>query len=486
VSSVRGGGKGGDDVNDDIQGDSTPLRSPSPPLRSPSHIPILPACIEEEEGGGRDEDVRAALLAVLVACRATRAIQPSGLDNDDDDVGIGTMAKTDMSPVTVGDYASQALALSVLCDCFPRDVYIAEEGSEVLRSDERLLMAVLDAANRVLVGASSSMIMDAETLLDAIDRGGSWRRGGGGGVNDAKKEGTGGRKGRVWCLDPIDGTKGFLRGRIPGGQYCVALALLEDGVPIVGVLGCPNLPESSSSSFDWTDDETLEEEGSRGEGSSTMMFPSARRGVLFLAVRGRGCYEISLRDLERRLLGDLGDFTKDSTWKRRRVSPNDGSSISVSSAKFCLGVERSFSDPEGTVLKLAREMHGHDDALITDPDGNVDIVNSMRMDGQGKYGLLARGDAQIFVRLPKRGYVDWVWDVAPGYLVLTEAGGCVTDVNGRSIDLSGIGHRDGLVVWDEEDERRAKLPDHVSGIVGSCGGMFHRALLDAYAMVEQR
>jgi 3'(2'), 5'-bisphosphate nucleotidase len=347
------------------------------------------------------------------------------------------------------------------------------------------------------------MILDAEALLDAIDIGGTRlrRRGGGrvgGGADDAEeeKEGTGGRKKRrVWCLDPIDGTKGFLRGRVTGGQYCVALALLEDGVPVVGVLGCPNLTVSSSSSFDWTDDEIFEEDGSRVGGgrssSTTMMFPNANRGVLFLAIRGRGCHEIPLRDLEQRLLGNLDDCTteesspKEMPWKRLRVTPNDGSSISVSSAKFCLGVERSFSDPEGTVLKLAREIHGRDEALMTDPDGNVDIVNSMRMDGQGKYGLLARGDSQIFVRLPKRGYVDWAWDVAPGYLVLTEAGGCVTDVDGRSIDLSGIGHHDGSVGRYVEEGRRAKLPDHVRGILGSCGGVFHRALLDAYANAEQ-
>jgi 3'(2'), 5'-bisphosphate nucleotidase len=39
-------------------------------------------------------------------------------------------------------------------------------------------------------------------------------------------------------LDPIDGTKGFIRGE----HFCVALALAVDGRPVQGVLGCPNLP----------------------------------------------------------------------------------------------------------------------------------------------------------------------------------------------------------------------------------------------------
>ena len=43
---------------------------------------------------------------------------------------------------------------------------------------------------------------------------------------------------RYWTLDPIDGTKGFLRRE----QYAVALGLIEDGRVVLGVLGCPNLP----------------------------------------------------------------------------------------------------------------------------------------------------------------------------------------------------------------------------------------------------
>jgi 3'(2'), 5'-bisphosphate nucleotidase len=42
---------------------------------------------------------------------------------------------------------------------------------------------------------------------------------------------------RFWTLDPIDGTKGFLRGE----QYAIALALVEGGEVVLGALGCPNL-----------------------------------------------------------------------------------------------------------------------------------------------------------------------------------------------------------------------------------------------------
>ena len=41
---------------------------------------------------------------------------------------------------------------------------------------------------------------------------------------------------RLWVVDPIDGTRDYLRGR-PG--WCVSVALVEDHVPIVGVLDAP-------------------------------------------------------------------------------------------------------------------------------------------------------------------------------------------------------------------------------------------------------
>ncbi len=41
---------------------------------------------------------------------------------------------------------------------------------------------------------------------------------------------------RIWCVDPIDGTRDFLRGR-PG--WAVSIALVEDGLPVFGVLYAP-------------------------------------------------------------------------------------------------------------------------------------------------------------------------------------------------------------------------------------------------------
>jgi myo-inositol-1(or 4)-monophosphatase len=43
-------------------------------------------------------------------------------------------------------------------------------------------------------------------------------------------------KRHVWIADPIDGTRDFIAGGI---DWCIALALLEDGKPILAIVSCP-------------------------------------------------------------------------------------------------------------------------------------------------------------------------------------------------------------------------------------------------------
>jgi 3'(2'), 5'-bisphosphate nucleotidase len=125
------------------------------------------------------------------------------------------LTKADRSPVTVADFASQALVAHLLEETFPEEPLVAEEDSASLKEPgaEKTLDLVTGYVSRVL-GAGSR-----EQVCEWIDRGR---------VEEAR---------RFWTLDPIDGTKGFLR----GDQYAVALALIQDGQVLVGVLGCPNL-----------------------------------------------------------------------------------------------------------------------------------------------------------------------------------------------------------------------------------------------------
>ena len=160
---------------------------------------------EGERAWRRERDV--AVGVVSDAAVFARAIEL--------EVDRATLLKPDQSPVTVGDLAVQAVVATRLAAEFPDDPLVAEEDSSLLRSPEArpLLASVLEFVRRVLPAA------DSEQVLRAIDRGA-------------------GRPGkRFWTLDPIDGTKGFLR----GGQYVVALALIVAGKVELGVLGCPRL-----------------------------------------------------------------------------------------------------------------------------------------------------------------------------------------------------------------------------------------------------
>ena len=74
---------------------------------------------------------------------------------------------------------------------------------------------------------------------------------------------------RVWVVDPIDGTRDYLRGR-PG--WCVSVALVEDRVPIVGVLSAPARGElwtAEAGKGAWRSGERLRVSGRRE-------FPGAR------------------------------------------------------------------------------------------------------------------------------------------------------------------------------------------------------------------
>jgi myo-inositol-1(or 4)-monophosphatase len=68
---------------------------------------------------------------------------------------------------------------------------------------------------------------------------------------------------RLWVVDPIDGTRDFLRNR-PG--WCVSVALVEDRVPVLGVLAAPMRGEL------WT---AARGEGSRRNGERLKVSPRA-------------------------------------------------------------------------------------------------------------------------------------------------------------------------------------------------------------------
>jgi len=150
-----------------------------------------------------------ALDVVTRACHLCERIQTG--------MALQGLTKSDFSPVTVADFAVQALVGRTLGEAFPDDVLVGEENAAQLQTDE-------GAKTREVVTRFVSSVADDATddrVCAWIDRG------------------AGEPAERFWVLDPVDGTKGYLR----GGQYAVALALIENGKVAMGVLGCPNLGE---------------------------------------------------------------------------------------------------------------------------------------------------------------------------------------------------------------------------------------------------
>ena len=293
-----------------------------------------------------DTELEVALRAVAVAAKICQSVQSR--------ITRESIEKKDRSPVTIADFASQAAICKLLGDAFPNDEIVGEEEADALKSpDNQRHMADLRAElARVAIDASD------DDVCRWIDRG------------------TGkGASGRFWTLDPIDCTKGFLRGE----QYAVSLALIINGRIELGVLGCPNLPCSDA----W----------------------DRESGVLMSAVRGEGTQ-----------LRPLSNITVPP--QAVRTSPTSRADM----ARVCESVESGHSAQDVSV-QIAQKLG------ITAPP--------VRMDSQAKYATVARGESDIYLRLPTRAdYREKIWDHAGGVICVEEAGGTVTDIDGLPLDFS--------------------------------------------------
>ncbi len=263
-----------------------------------------------------------------------------------------TARKDDSSPVTVADLGSQALISMALHDAFPGDAIVGEEDARLMRADPEgnIAQSVIHHVGAARPGP------DAARIMDAIDGCGA----------------KGGPEGRFWTLDPVDGTKGFLR----GGQYAVALSLIEDGEVMLGVLGCPNLPVDPHDA-------------------------EAGLGCLFVAERGAGTWMLPL---------DGGN----------EVAIKVKVPKALTRARWVESVEPGHSALEtgAAVAKL------------------LGLAAPLQMDSQAKYATVARNQAAIYLRLPTEpAYRERIWDHAAGWLIVREAGGEVTDADGAPFDF---------------------------------------------------
>jgi 3'(2'), 5'-bisphosphate nucleotidase len=292
-----------------------------------------------------ENELAVALAAVRQASAVCRSVQSK--------IAAAALEKKDRSPVTVADFASQAVVCRQLLESFPDDPVIGEEDSAQLKDSGN--SQFMDRVQSEL--AAAGIAGSPDDICDWIDRG------------SAKNYSP-----RFWTIDPIDGTKGFLRSE----QYAVALALIVDGKIDVALLGCPNLPVA--------------------DGSDAI-------GVICYAVRGQGSFVFPLDD-------------DSAEPKRVTVSSN----TDVAAARFCESVESGHTS------------HNHS-AMIGQKLGIS--ADAVRLDSQAKYAVVGQGQAEIYMRLPTRpGYQEKIWDHAGGVLFVEEAGGRVTDIHGKPLEFN--------------------------------------------------
>ena len=134
------------------------------------------------------DELQSALAIVHAASVLTKSVLRSLQNN------VSAETKADDSPVTIADFAAQALIISALHNLYPSDLFLGEESADQLRKNAGLadrVWQLVQQARSSAVQLHASLVFPAskEEMLDAIDRG----------TNASIK-------GRVWVMDPVDGT----------------------------------------------------------------------------------------------------------------------------------------------------------------------------------------------------------------------------------------------------------------------------------------
>lgn len=258
--------------------------------------------------------------------------------------------KKDKSPVTVADFGAQALICRALSTAFPQDPVVGEEDAAELRTPEMAerLAQVTQYVQAIVPDATSDQVT-------------GWIDHGNGQVGS-----------RYWTLDPIDGTKGFLR----GDQYAIALALIENGEIKVGILGCPALS-----------------------------FTEGQTGLMGVAVRGAGA--------------TLSPLAGGAPQSIQVVSANQSDNL-----RFVESVESGHGD-QSRQAAVAKAAGITQDSLRMDSQAKYMAVAA------GEAALYLRLPSP---KTPD--YREKIWDHAAGVILVEEAGGRVTDIAGKPLDFS--------------------------------------------------
>ena len=174
-------------------------------------------------------------------------------------------------------------------------------------------------------------------------------------------------KSRVWMVDPLDGTNGFIDGN---GDFAVQIGLVEDGEPVMAVVYVP------------------------------------LSNVLYRAIAGHGAWiERPQRETDQAAVSDRQTF-----------------------ATMRLAASRSHRSPR--MNKVVQRFGFREEVQR----GSVGI----------KVGLLVEQQCDVYIHLSPR---TKQWDTCAPQLILTEAGGRLTDLFGQPLNynVKDVNNRNGLV-----------------------------------------
>ncbi|KAE8148405.1 hypothetical protein BDV25DRAFT_158381 [Aspergillus avenaceus] len=293
-------------------------------------------------------------------------------------VDKGALDKSDSSPVTIADFAAQALIIGAIHRAFPEDDIVGEEDSKALRLNETLLNRTWELVSSIHLDDEESEALlyspsTKEEMLELIDLG---------------ARGTCNRENRSWVLDPVDGTATFINGQ----QYAVCLALVVNGVQRIGVLGCPNLNLETG---------RMHEDSVDKNGYGHQIFAVAGQGA-FTRRMGRGA---------------LLPATK-LDQKAQITEPKDLDFVDCAAS--------TSSDITA---------HGRLASYIGAPwPQSTDLWAA-----QLRYIAIAVGGCNVSVKIPRKAaYRSKMWDHAGGMLIAQELGCTVSDLAGNPVDC-GLG-----------------------------------------------
>jgi 3'(2'), 5'-bisphosphate nucleotidase len=314
----------------------------------------------------------AAKRAVRVASRLAVSVASRGLAAGE------CVSKADASPVTIADYGAQAALNALLLHALqgegalrallggapapPAFRVLGEESAAGLAGCDAGLQAAVLAAfagamapRGELVGSGSGSEWVGSDVLQALGAGSCP----GGRASEGQGEGRG-----YWVMDPIDGTKGFLR----GGQYAVGLAFIRDGAPVLAVMACPALPYPA-----WPREGGAPVDAAAAAPAAAAAAAAAAAtapqelGALFSATAGGGATQEPL-------------FASGAVAPQRITCAPPRASADLT---LCESFERGHSD-HAVSEAVARAL-----GLTRQP---------IRMDSMGKYALVARGCGDLYFR----------------------------------------------------------------------------------------